>query len=635
MPTVSVNRRHLVVNLLKLGEDYTDEQFENLCFRYGIELDDVTTEREVNTKQGQSVNQSNSQADEIIYKIEVPANRYDLLCIEGLALNLQVFLGQRESLPKYTINQSVQPVVIKQTAATKSVRPFIVGAVLRGVTFTPSNYQSFIDLQDKLHQNIGRRRTLVAIGTHDLSTLTGPFVYDALPQSDISFKPLNEQQSFKVNDLFDYYRSKHSHLAPYLSITADSPVHPVIFDANKTVLSLPPIINGDHSKITLATRDVLIECTGTDETKLNVVLNTVIAMFSQYCEKPFTCEAVTIVDVDGKQSSTPVFDSPVFTVPVATINRTVGVSLAGQEMVDLLRKMSLEARCEGEVLHVTTPITRSDILHACDIIEDVAIGYGYDNIVRTIPSTYTPGRQLSINQCTDQLRDVVAQAGWMEVLTWALVSTHDSYDAMLLSDPNNAIKVSQPKTAEFEQVRVSLLPGLLRALASNKGQIALPVRLFEAGDIAMQADDTDTGANNTRHLAALYCGSTSGFEAIHGLVDRIMKQNRFVFKQDLNDTNNQANKHMIYELHPCDHPSYLSKRHAEIHVNGQVIGRFGVLHPKVLSNFDIDFPCSVVELNVQLAFGDERGVGVEQESDKQGEHPIVDGKQGQGKVIIH
>jgi phenylalanyl-tRNA synthetase beta subunit len=62
---------------------------------------------------------------------------------------------------------------------TALIRPFVVCAVLRGVTFNESRYNSFIDLQDKLHQNLCRKRTLVAIGTHDLDTLQGPFTYEA------------------------------------------------------------------------------------------------------------------------------------------------------------------------------------------------------------------------------------------------------------------------------------------------------------------------------------------------------------------------------------------------------------------------------------------------------------------------
>lgn len=88
---------------------------------------------------------------------------------------------------------------------TKQIRPYVVAAVLRDVTFDSARYASFIDLQDKLHQNICRKRSLVAIGTHDLDTIQGPFTYDALPPEDIKFKALNQTEVHSAAKLMDIY----------------------------------------------------------------------------------------------------------------------------------------------------------------------------------------------------------------------------------------------------------------------------------------------------------------------------------------------------------------------------------------------------------------------------------------------
>lgn len=79
------------------------------------------------------------------------------------------------------------------------------------------------------------------------------------------------------------------HLGKYLPIIRDSPVYPIIYDKDDHVLSFPPIINSERSKITLNTRNVFIDLTATDMTKLNIVTNIVVTMFSEYCEEPFTC----------------------------------------------------------------------------------------------------------------------------------------------------------------------------------------------------------------------------------------------------------------------------------------------------------------------------------------------------------
>ena len=266
MPVISVERDLLFI---ALGKDYTEKEFDQLCFDFGIELDDVVEEE-----------------GKVIYKVDLPANRYDLLCLEGLSRALLVFLGD-VSAPVF---KSVKPAedVAKVTRMTVKketlqVRPFVVCAVMRDIQFTEATYKSFIDLQDQLHRNICRKRTLVAIGTHDYDSLQGPFTYEALPPEEIKFKHLFAEKEMQAKEMLDWFRTdpEGKHIKEYTDIIYDSPVYPVIYDSNRTVLSLPPIINGAHSKISLDTRNVFVECTATDLTKAKIVLNTVIAMFSR------------------------------------------------------------------------------------------------------------------------------------------------------------------------------------------------------------------------------------------------------------------------------------------------------------------------------------------------------------------
>ena len=88
---------------------------------------------------------------------------------------------------------------------TSRIRPYVSGAVLRNIKFTQERYESFIALQDKLHQNLARQRTLVAIGTHDLDTLKGPFTYEALPPEEIEFIPLNQNKKMNGAELIEFY----------------------------------------------------------------------------------------------------------------------------------------------------------------------------------------------------------------------------------------------------------------------------------------------------------------------------------------------------------------------------------------------------------------------------------------------
>ncbi|CAN0350329.1 unnamed protein product, partial [Discosporangium mesarthrocarpum] len=196
-------------------------------------------------------------------------------------------------------------------------------------------------LQEKLHQNICRRRTLVAIGAHDLSTVRGPFTYDAQPPSEIEFVPLTppDRGPFMAKDLLDFYNEDATakHLKPYTSIIYGSKVYPVIRDADGVVLSLPPVINGHHSRICLDTRDVLVECTATDKTKANIVLDTVVTMFSQarsslwdYCDDKFTAEPVDVVYEEMGQTET----TPLLTTRRQEASLTEICSYIGVEVRD-------------------------------------------------------------------------------------------------------------------------------------------------------------------------------------------------------------------------------------------------------------------------------------------------------------
>jgi len=270
---------------------------------------------------------------------------------------------------------------------------------LRNVKFTKERYDSFIDLQDKLHQNIARKRTLVAIGTHDLDTIKGPFKYMAKPPDEIKFKPLNQTKEFTASQLMELY-STDSHLKQYLPIIRDSPVYPVIYDSNDVVLSMPPIINGDHSKITLNTKNIFIECTGTDLTKTKVVLDTLVTMFSMYSSEPFSIESAEVIQSDGATIKTyPTLEYRKEVIPRKKVNSLVGIEATSQEIAVLLSKMCLESKAtDADNIEVTIPPTRHDVLHPVDIYEDVAIAYGYNNLEKTIPKTMTIATQQPINK---------------------------------------------------------------------------------------------------------------------------------------------------------------------------------------------------------------------------------------------
>ncbi|CAI9102450.1 OLC1v1000725C1 [Oldenlandia corymbosa var. corymbosa] len=574
MPTVAVGRDRLNE---ALGRNYTTEEFEELCFQFGIELDDVTTEKAIKMKEKHLGEEEEAKEG----------------AASGISQALRIFNGIDANIPEYKVSDSIDEsssmLEIHVKKETSQIRPFVVCAVLRGITFDEVKYKSFMDLQDRLHQNICRQRTLVAIGTHDLDTIEGPFTYEALPPQQIKFVPLKQTKEFAANDMMEVYRSDQK-LKKFLHIIEDSPVFPVIYDRNRTVLSLPPIINGAHSAITLKTRNVFIECTATDLTRANVVLNTMVTMFSKYCENKFEVEPVRVIyDDDGKSCCYPDLSLYQMEVPLSYITSIVGVELEANEVADLLKKMQLQAELkDNDTFDVSIPPTRSDILHPCDVAEDVAIAYGYDSIPKVIPScSLSP---FVLNEFSHLLTMEIAMAGFSQVENWALCSHEENFTKLnRKGDKRTAVTIENPRTVDSQEMRASLMSGMLKCIGHQKDH-PKPIKIFEVGDVVLLDDSKDVGARNQRHCAALYCGANSGFELIHGLVDRIMEVTRKPFK------NQEKIDHYIKA---SDEPQFLSGRQADIIYKGKKIGTFGIVHPAVLKTFDIPDPCSYVEVNLE------------------------------------
>jgi phenylalanyl-tRNA synthetase beta chain len=568
-----------------------------LCFEFGIELDEDTSNSERPI--------INGKPEPAQLKIEIPANRYDMLCFEGIALMLNIF---REKMPfpyyRLVTPKSGKLETITVDPETLKVRPYVSGAVLRNIKFTQESYESFISLQDKLHQNLARQRTLVAIGTHDLDTVEGPFTYEALPPQEIKFAPLNQTKEMNAEDLMQFYEND-KHLGRYLHIIRDKPVYPVIYDSQRIVCSMPPIINGNHSKISVNTRNVFIEMTGTDRTKLEIVNNIIVSMFSQYCAEPFTIEPVKIISDHNKETrQTPDISPRKTEAEVDYINNCCGLSESPQRLCELLKKMCYTAKPSSKnqnLIEVLIPPTRADVLHQCDIMEDVAIAYGFNNLPRTSPNkASTIAQPLMINKLGDIVRMEAAMAGWSEVMPLILCSHDENFGWLKRKDDGEtAVKLANPKTAEYQVVRTSLLPGLLKTIRENKKH-SVPIKVFEVSDVAFKDMTLERKSRNERHFAAAWYGKTSGFEVVHGLLDRVLLMLKTAFlaheeglegkKLDYEVLEDPAKKDG-YWIEEIDEPTFFAGHAAAIFLrlnDKEVrIGEFGILHPDVLEKFEL------------------------------------------------
>ncbi len=193
----------------------------------------------------------------------------------------------------------------------------------------------------------------------------------------------------------------------------------------------------------------------------------------------------------------------------------------------------------------------------------------------------------------------------------------DNFVNIGLPDDGQCVLLGHTKAKEFNAVRTNLIPGLLKVINSSLGQTQLPVRVFESGDVCMLDAKSETGARNERRLAALFCGRNSGVEEIHALVDRVLAQNNCAFiagsgaeakallagaadAPPSSATNLSGTIKKPYFLLSSANELFMDLRRADIYVAGRKVGHFGIVHPRVLKAYDISFPCSALELNLEF-----------------------------------
>lgn len=240
---------------------------------------------------------------------------------------------------------------------------------------------------------------------------------------------------------------------------------------------------------------------------------------------------------------------------VSYINECCGLNLSPAEICEYLKKMAYHARpsADPNLIDVDIPPTRADVLHQADIMEDVAVAYGFNSLPRSFPSkSGTVAQPLPINKLSDIVRTEAAMAGWSEVLPLILCS-HDENFAWLnrKDDGNTAVRLANPKTQEFQVVRTSLLPGLLKTIRENKHH-TVPMKIFEVSDVALKDLELERKSRNERRFAAAWYGKTSGFEVVHGLMDRIMAMLKSAFITGEEGLENQAMNDSQYWIEELD-----------------------------------------------------------------------------------
>jgi phenylalanyl-tRNA synthetase beta chain len=473
-----------------------------------------------------------------------------------------------------------------------------------------------MNLQEDLHWALGRDRKLASIGVYDLDMLEGDvFHYDAVDPDSLRFVPLgfppDEPDSLLTpREILERHKTGQA----YAHLLKPLRKYPLLRDGVGTVLSMPPIINSEGTRVTMNTRQFFIDVTGLSQRSVDRALNIVVTSLAESMPE-VVIESVVIEEMDqgtegaktrkngqpnGKRTVDPQSAEPGASRPrpritpdltptemmldVKTAAETIGVELNAGRLAELLESMGYGVREAGRAdrLSVLVPAYRNDVMHAVDLIEDAAVAYGYEHITPELVPTFTVGSPRAIEEQAAIARRVLTGLGFHQVMTLVLTNEEAAFRKWRLEPAANTVKIENPISVEQTICRVSLLPGLLETMAINR-QYDLPQHLFEVGDCSFVDPGAETGAREERFIAAAMIGTHVGYADIRAVAD--------AFVHEMGRT---------YVVKPIEHASLIPGRAAGLFdASGRQIGLMGELHPEVLENYGLRHPVAVLELSLE------------------------------------
>ena len=546
MPTINVNRQ--VFERL-VGKKLPTEKLRDRISYLGTDLEEVNK-------------------NEII--AEIFPNRPDMLSVQGFARAFSTFIGTKKGLRNFKVEDSKEKMIIDPSVS--KVRPYTACAIVKGIKYDDEKIKEVIDIQEKLHITYGRNRRKVAIGIYPFEKIKPPITFMAKKPEDIVFQPLEYPRKINARQIL----TKHPAGRDYGHLLDGMDKFPVFYDSNNEVLSVPPIINSHKTgKITEATKDVFIECSGFDFQVLQKCLNMIVTAFADMGGKIYSMK----LHYPDKTYTTPDLKPEEMSVDIDYINKWLGLNLNESQFKKLLEKMGYGYKNKKALL----PAYRADIIHQTDIAEDIAIAYGYDNLEATIPEVATIAEEDKFEIFKNKIADLLVGLGLIETFTYNLTNNDFQNKNMLTN--LSLVELTNSISNEYNVLRSWNIPSLMEILKNNKHH-EYPQRIFTIGTIFKQNNKEETNIEENERLAITIADEKTDYTEIKQILDYLLRM--------LN---------MRHDIEETEHPSFIPGRVARIKVNNKKIAYIGELSPKVIINWDLDTPVTALELNLTELFG--------------------------------
>jgi len=498
-----------------------------------------------------------------ILEVEINPDRPDMYIGEGLARAILGLAGKRKGWRRPRID----PASITLYNEAPARRPFIAAAVVYNINVDEVYLEELIQFQEKLHDTIGRRRKKVAIGFHDLDKLPSTTIYYRdVPLDEARFTPLYGEKPLTGAEVLESTDQGRT----YGSLALYDGKHPFLYSGD-TIIAMPPVINSDLTKVEPGTKHLFIDVTGTDKQAVEKTLDIIVGGLT---ERPNAYAARVRIVEGGAHYETPAYKAKEASLDPDYANSVLGTSLQPGEIAGYLEAMGHNARPAGQVILVETPPYRVDVLGPIDLVEDIAIAVGYENLGYNRPVVVDPGRLQPSTRLARALRDLAIGFGFTETMQLTLTSPR-ILDALGIEA---RVEVLNPVQYEYSVLRPRLLPSLLNTLQANQ-HARKPVKIFEIGHVVLPGDPPV----DRLRLGLAIMDVEAGYEDIQAVVYSILRILEAPF-----------------HVEPAREPGLIQGRTARILVDGSPAGYMGEVDPQVLESLGIEYPVAVAELDIEV-----------------------------------
>ena len=499
-------------------------------------------------------------------RVEINPNRPDLFSTVGVQRALkQYFLMEEYKDYRDRYRSGSSRMECRVDERLRDIRPGIVCCAIKNVELDEKSMNELIELQEMLHLTLGRKRAAAAIGLHDLDAVKPPFYYK-MERKERKFIPLGESSEWSLEEILEQNEKGRE----YGDLIRGFDGYPLLVDSEDNVLSFPPIINGNLTTLSERTKNIFIDITGKNMKVLNDILGIIVTdMADRFPE----CEIKGIKIVRSSGSfETPNLEPEEEEINIDELRRLIGFRIGEKDIIQALKRMGHRPAVNKNKVQVLTPCYRNDLIHRNDLVEEVAIGYGYEKIKSKMPTTFGFAKENPIEKFSSLIRQMFTGMGFVETVSLSLSSKEEQFSMMNLKE-KECVEVLNPISGDTTILKWWVIPSLLSLLNANRHN-ELPQKIFEIGDVVSKVE-------NTTHLGCAIEDRNADFREIKSISEAFAKSIG-----------------LSVEYEKEIHESFIEGRCASMLSKGIRVGIIGELHPQVMNNFSLEAPVVAMEVDL-------------------------------------